>query len=158
VEPYRAQIKTRSDNRVATNQDFLYVQQDIEQYVKMQVEKTVSLNENTSIKERERVALQNKARDKERAARSPYAAKFYELSIAAATEPGLPPPLKDAVLIATNTVATTTNAVDQVDTQANQKPEVKKPAPGSDPVLEEAQQILTDYIAVLAKSEKVVAK
>ncbi len=164
VEPYLAQLKVRSDSRIATNQDFLYVKQDIEQYLKIQGEKTAPLNENTSIKERERVALQNKARDKERDARKASAANYYELSVAATALPGLPAPLKEAEKTAaldrtsTNLAATATNLLAKVEASADEKPESKKPAPGSDPMLDEAQQILTDYIALLPKKEKVAVK
>ena len=37
VQPYLAQLHERSDARVATNQDFVYVRQDIEQYQEIAV-------------------------------------------------------------------------------------------------------------------------
>ena len=45
VEPYRSELRKLSDARVATNQDFIYIRQDIDEFKKLQADKTVSLNE-----------------------------------------------------------------------------------------------------------------
>ena len=59
-------MRQNSDARIATNQDFIYIQQDIEQFKKLQADKTVSLNEREQIKERQTNQARQKARDKER--------------------------------------------------------------------------------------------
>ena len=60
VQPWLAALKARSDGRIATNQDFIYVKQDIDQFVKMQADKTASINEHETLKERERVFRQGR--------------------------------------------------------------------------------------------------
>jgi hypothetical protein len=92
VQPYLADLHKQSDARILTNRDFAYVQQDIEQYNKTQADRTATLNEREAIKERERVALQQKARDKERDSRPLPGLKIYELTVKNSTEPGLPEP------------------------------------------------------------------
>jgi carboxyl-terminal processing protease len=173
--PYLAQLKQKSDERIATNQDFLYVKQDIEQFEKNQAEKTATINEREAIKERERVFGQNKTREAERAIRKPDGVKVYEITVQNADKPGLVEykPGADAVAAATNasgddltvvgaivagaenagtnltnqttTTATTTNSVKSVATD-------KKSPPPFDPMLDETQRILLDYISLLAKT------
>lgn len=92
VQPYLAELHKRSDERVATNQDFAYVQQDIEQYKKSLADRTVTLNEHEAIKEREKERLKNLARDKERDSRPLPTVTIYELNVTNAVLPGLPEP------------------------------------------------------------------
>jgi carboxyl-terminal processing protease len=92
VQPSLAELRQRSDARLLTNQDFAYIQQDIEQYKKSHPDRTTTLNEREAIKERERVALQNKARDQERDSRALPGVKIYDLTVKNSTEPGLPEP------------------------------------------------------------------
>ena len=139
VEPYLAELHKRSEARILTNQDFAYVQQDIEQYKKSQADRTATLNEREAIKERERVALQNKARDKERENRPDSGIQTYELTIKNSAEPGLPAPVGT-----TNDLASATNSVP--------KAEAKKSPPPFDPMLDESERILEDYISLLQKS------
>ena len=81
VQPYLAALKAHSDERIATNQDFIYVKQDIDQFVKMQADKTASINEHETLKERERIFRQGQARDAERTARKPDGVKIYEITV-----------------------------------------------------------------------------
>lgn len=134
--PFIPSLRANSDARLATNTDYKYVREDIDQFQKLQLEQAATLNEREAIKERERVVLQNKSREKERAARPQLAGKFYDLSLTDAEKVGLPKPL-----------TSDTNSV-----TANGKPAPLKPKPGEDPMLEEAQHILNDYIALLAKN------
>ncbi len=136
TQPFIAPLRASSDTRVATNQDFNYVREDIDQFQKQQLEKAATLNEREAIKERERVVLQNKSREKERLARAPLGGKFYDLSVADAEKDGLPAQLTSN----TNTVT------------ATGKPAPLKPKPGDDGMLEETQKILNDYISLLAKN------
>jgi hypothetical protein len=92
VEPFLAELQHRSLDRIATNQDFTYVRQDIEQFKKKQAEKTETLNERDAIAERERDTLKNHAREQERDARPLPAYKVYELTVKNSDEPGLPAP------------------------------------------------------------------
>jgi carboxyl-terminal processing protease len=92
VQPYLSELRKNSDARIATNQDFAYVAEDIEQFKKSQADRTITLNEREAIKERERDRLKNTARDKERDSRPLPPLKIYELTVKNSTEPGLPAP------------------------------------------------------------------
>jgi carboxyl-terminal processing protease len=169
TQPFIALLHAGSDARLATNPDYKYVREDIDQFLKQQQEQSTTLNERDAIKERERVVLQNKARETERAARAPLAGKFYELSLADAAKDGLPAPLADgtnavdaklahgvkSISIANGTnskrAEAATNLVAQADA-SGEKPAPVKPKPGEDPMLEETQHILNDYISLLAKT------
>lgn len=90
VRPYLSELHQRSDARIATNQDFAYVWQDIEQFKKTQADKSVTLNEHEAIKERERETLKNTARNKEQETRPDTGMKVYELTLKNASEAELP--------------------------------------------------------------------
>ncbi len=206
VHPYVAELKARSDARIATNQDFAYIAQDIEQYKKSQAERTVTLNERDAIKEREKDRLKSEARDKERDSRPLPPVTIYELSLTNAVAPGLPAPkpffttnyeISDAVgkphggklagqtfFEFTNFFSTAYNAdfehfcrtnfpeltnIKFVHTNSGatnliaERPlansitnEVFKPVVsktiGPDPMLDESERILEDYISLLQKS------
>ncbi|HEY6168790.1 MAG TPA: carboxy terminal-processing peptidase, partial [Verrucomicrobiae bacterium] len=93
VAPFVAELKKRSDARIATNRDFAYVREDIEQYKKVKDEKSVSLNEEKRRKEKEEAETRTNARKKELAARPEANEKVYELTLKLAALPGLPPPM-----------------------------------------------------------------
>ncbi|MEI8290390.1 MAG: carboxy terminal-processing peptidase, partial [Verrucomicrobiota bacterium] len=142
VQPYLAQLRKAAEARIATNQDFAYVRQDIEQFQKLQADKTATLNERTAIKERERNAARNQARDTERTARKASDVKIYEISVKNADLPGL--------VEATNQVATATVAAHKKNTVETALDDKKAPPP-FDPMLDETKRILLDYISLLAQ-------
>ncbi len=165
VQPCLALLRERSDARVATNQDFIYIRQDIAELKKLQGDKPMpdlppdaggaqtleaddvaTLNEHEALKEREKFAAQNKAREAERAARKAADEKIYELTVENCDQPGLPPFLGE-----TNEVATAgpTNAV--AAATAGKSP------PPTDPMLDETENILEDYISMLSKSNMLIA-
>ena len=166
VQPFLATLKTRSNGRIATNQDFSYVQQDIAQFLKQQADKTVTLNEHDAIKERERVATKNKAREAERAARPAPAVKIYEITVKNAGEPGLTE--AKSTTEETNSVTATSNSTDNpvvtkvfggrakpAHTSTGTSPGKtadKKSAPPFDPVLDETENILLDFISLVGKN------
>jgi carboxyl-terminal processing protease len=146
VQPYLSLLQQHSDARVATNQDFIYIRQDIDELQKLQDNKTVTLNESEALKEREKMAARNQARDEERAARKAPDETIYELTAADCDQPGLPPPLGQTNEVA---VAGSTNAF----TTATGK----KPPPPPDAMLDETENILEDYVALLSKSNILIA-
>jgi carboxyl-terminal processing protease len=99
VEPYLGELLRRSSARTATNQDFVYIREDIEQFRKTQEDKTVSLKETERLKEKEEAEARQKARDKERLARKEADKKIYELALKQVDLPGLPPPVQKTNLI-----------------------------------------------------------
>ncbi len=145
VQPYLASLRQNSAERVATNQDFAYIQQDIQQFQKMQADKTTSLNEHEQIKERQVNQAWQKARDQEREARKQTGMKTHEITVANSLLPGLPP-----TATATNTLAATTNAPSATAV-------AKKPAPAPDAMLNETIGILEDYISLLPKKRALMA-
>ena len=149
VEPYVAALRDHSNARIATNQDFIYINQDIEQFKKLQADKTVSLNERQQIKERETNQARQKARDKERASRQASGLKTYEITVENAGAPGLPPPL-DLTKAETDTAGVATNQTDNINSQ--------KTPPAVDPMLDETENILEDYISGWPANRVLIAK
>lgn len=176
VQPYLVPLKERSDKRIATNQDFLYVKQDIEKFQKMQADKTFTINEKQALKERETNAALNKAREDERAVRKSDGVKIYEITVKNSELPGLVELGANTdtnALTATATSAADSNAVTAVISStgtnaatlgtatAGQTNAVsaadKKSPPDVDPMLDETERILRDYISLLAKSGVLMA-
>ena len=170
VQPFLAALKTRSNERIATNQDFLYVQQDIAQFQKMQADKTVTLNERTAIQERERVARQNKTRETERNARPASALKIYEITVKNADAPGLTEyhaEPDDTFTVTATSSSPSNNIVTKIANGGPKLPHTftgtsrgkavgKKSAPAFDPVLDETENILLDYILLAAKNRPLI--
>ena len=153
VQPYLAELSRRSTARVATNQDFIYIRQDIERFQKLQVDKTASLNEHERLMERQEAGNRQKARDQEHAARKAPPAKVYELTVERAGEPGLPPPLGE-----TNSAATNHPPLDDHLIQTAPVPAAEAPAPfATDPMLDETEQILEDYISLMSSKRTLIA-
>ena len=151
VQPYLAGLRQDSDARLATNQDFAYINQDIEQFKKLQADKTASLNEHEQIKERETNQSRQTARDKERDARKPSDLKIYEITVENSGQPGLPEPMP----------LTTTNAINvsvNNDSSRNLTTPTIKNASLLDPTLNETVSILEDYISLLSAGHTLIAK
>ena len=154
VQPYISLLRTNSMSRVATNQDFKYVNEDIVENQKFQSERTMPLNEREAIKDRERIALRNKAREKERNSRQPLADKIYEITLTDADKDGLPAPLAQAATNAvTGSVVGKSSANNNLGAnvtaeEAAAKSAPTKPKSGDDPMLEETEKILNDYITL----------
>ncbi len=145
VQPYLDTLRLHSSARIATNQDYVYIRQDIDEYRKKQFDKTASLNEHDRIKEREEISARDKARDQERDARKAPNVKIYELTVENAGDPGLPPPL-----LKTNTV-TATNLPGGKNMTPNHPIESVVPQP-QEPALVETEKILGDYISLLSSN------
>ena len=176
VQPYLSRLRQLSDARIATNRDFGYIQQDIAQVRKLQADKTATLNEQAAIRQRQADDARNLARDAERAARPLPNETIYDLTLEHAGLPGLPAPDAmtatnlDDLVIATHpngsvTVMTTNNdvitgmpldraAVPAVNSRLSG---VVTPAQPVDPMLNETENILEDYIAFLSANHTMVA-
>ena len=153
VQPYLDELLRRSSGRIATNQDYIYTRQDIDEFQKIQADKTASLNERERLNERQEADARQKARDQERAARKTPDVKIYELTVAKAGEPGLPPPLDE-----TNTVTATNLTADANSTQTASTNVVAAPTPPAvDPMLDETERILEDYISLLSSNQMLIA-
>lgn len=161
--PYISDLLTRSTERVATNQDFAYVREDIEQVIRRQADKTASLNENTVLKEVETEEARKAARDKERASRKPSGEIDYDITLKQVDLPGLPPPVGT-----TNSVTginptlkhpgldTITNSLPLAGRSANAftlpaAPPLTEPERADNARLKETENIMVDYLSLLAR-------
>ena len=164
VEPYLPELRARSSERVATDKEFAYVREDIELFKKRQADKTISLNEKQRLKEQDEAEVRQKARDKDRLARTEPQDKVYEITLKQADLPGLPPPVAktNAALaklsvhagaglsgVSTNSAATAAPSADNLE-----EADAERPAAPDEPMLE-AEHILADYLSVLPKGNLV---
>lgn len=184
VQPYLADLRQHSDARVLTNQDFVYIQQDIQQFKKLQADKTASLNEKDQIKERQASQARQKARDKEREARKASDMTTYEITVKNSALPGLPGPMPTIVTVTnyppgtaygvdahfrdffkTNGTTSADHAVAEANkitsagsTNAAGAAIITKLPPAPDPALDESEHILQDYIKLMAANRNLVAQ
>jgi carboxyl-terminal processing protease len=94
-----------------------------------------TLSEREALKEREKIAAQNRAREKERESRKAPGKKIYELTVENCDQPGLP--------------ACETNKVDYAKIGEGQLDEAAR--------LDETENILEDYVSLLSKSNMLIA-
>jgi carboxyl-terminal processing protease len=150
VRPYLAELDERSRQRVAASKDFAYLQQDIAEYLKLQADKSLSLNLSERQAEQKIHVARAEAIKKERVSRKKSDEKVFELTLQNVELSGLqPPPVK-------------TNAVAAVDASAfddDDDPDAQAAAAEAvvDPALEEAKHILADYVALVG-NEPVISK
>ncbi len=163
VAPCVAELRRRSNERVAADKDYDYVRDDIEQYKKLQADKTVSLNQSQRLKEKEEAEARQKARDKERLARKDSAEKVYEISLKQAAMPGLPPPVEKTNSVtaklsinssgsATNSVASSPVRPPVGDPDLDETADDEKP-PAVDYMLAETEHILMDYFVLFPRHD-----
>jgi carboxyl-terminal processing protease len=135
VQPYLADLRRRSEARTATNRDFNYIQQNIDDFKKMQADKTATLNERDALKERKENAARKMVRDEEMAKREATNERIFQLTVENAGEPGLPPPLLET----------------------NSPANISEGRLNDDARLDESERILEDYISLLSKSAGFIA-
>ena len=123
VEPFLADLKNRSDLRLASDIDFSFVRDEMERYRKQIADKTISLNETARLKEKKEADDRAKARKKELAARPEPPGKIFDITLKLADEPGLPPPTVRSNASTGSITLTTTNSAGLVSVTTN-------PAPG----------------------------
>ena len=160
VAPYLPELRKRSTERLATDKEFSYVQEDIEWFKKQQADKSVSLNEKVRLKEKEELDGRNKARDRERLARPEPQEKIYEITLKQALLPGLPPPVAKTNATTARLsqsrsslpIASTNSAIASAKEGfvPNTELDEDKPAP-VDADLTESEHILVDYLSLLPK-------
>jgi len=164
VEPYLAELRKQSAERVAADTDFSYIREDIDVFKKQQADKTVSLNEKQLLQEKQEADARKKVRDKERLARKDPQEKVYEISLKLAEKAGLPPPVEKTNTLAKasskDPIVGSTNLAQAVSPEVvagdDQDEEEEKPVP-VDPVLTEAEKVMVDYLALLRRSQVVWA-
>jgi len=110
VQQYVPALAKKSGDRVNTNQDFTYIRQDIAEIQKMQIGKSITLNEHEAIEERQDNQVRQKARDAERNSRKSEQVTVYDISLADAAKPGLPAPSYYPGMMETNFISSATYA------------------------------------------------
>ena len=170
VRPFVAELKKRSDVRVAADKDFSYVREDIDREKKLMADKNISLNEVQRLKESEENEARQRAREQEIKNRRPLDEKIYKLTLKQAAEPGLPQPLQLAdsakPAAGVNSAADATNSASVTPpapkSAADADPEDKAADPDLSPEerapLEEAEHILMDYISLSRAHATVTAQ
>jgi carboxyl-terminal processing protease len=159
VEPYVATLREESNERIATNQDFIDIRQDIDEFKKLQADKTAVLNEGEQIQERRSHQNLLDAHEQERQAQKPLNEKDYDITVENANEPGLPPQ-------ETNTVAATSPSGIETNL-ASSTTQKSPPVIGNDTIefqraeaarLDETENILEDNISLLNANHTLIAK
>ncbi len=135
VQPYLADLRRNSETRTTTNRDFNYIRQGIDEFKKMQADKTATLNEQEALKERKENAAQKMARDGELAKHGTPNEKVFELTVENAGEPGLPPQL----------------------VETNSPANISEGRLNDDARLDESEHILEDYVSLLSKNASLIA-
>jgi carboxyl-terminal processing protease len=135
VQPCLAQLRLRSEARLATNEDFVYIHQDIDEFRKLQVDKTASLNEQDALDQIKQIQSRHETREKERAKRKTVDERIYEITVKNSGQPGLPPQ--------------STNTIDSVDMTEGLRADAAR--------LHETEHILEDYIPLLKANHILIA-
>ncbi len=153
VAPYVAGLRLRSEARTATNQEFNFIRQDIQEFQKQLADKTVPLNEREAIKEREdHQALLNSHAQARLAQKTPDV-KVYEITVENAGEP----------LQATNAVSENAET-NSLSGAVGNKPakiignDVVEFQSGENARLNEAENIFEDYISLMSSNRPLIAK
>lgn len=140
IAPYLDELRQKSVKRVETSKDYSYVREDIERFDKMRADKSISLNEETRLKEREDLKKIEEARKQERKERHTPTPVAYKITLKQVGQPGLPPPY-DAV-----------KEREEKRRAAGLEPDADKADDGESPLetvdipLNEAENILLDFI------------
>jgi carboxyl-terminal processing protease len=163
IQPILAELQQRSSARIEKDQDFAYVQEEIDQYRKMLADRSVSLNMQQRLKEKEEATARMKARQADLKARPDTGEKVYEITLKQVDQPGLPEPVaKDPQL--TQTTPSTGAHPDHPDVaQANTSSsedgdlDTDSKGPSLDVTLKEAKRIMADLISLWPKDSSVAA-
>ena len=176
IQPLVPELQQRSAKRTAADKDFAYLQEDIEQYRKLLADKSVSLNEEQRLKEKEETEVRNKARQAELKARPEIKETVYDITLKQAEQPGLPAPTPKTNTVAsikvehpavagapeiqvtretktkTSDVAKADNAKSNTAGDDDEEDAAEAKAPPVDTTLKEAKRILTDLISMWSRA------
>lgn len=152
IQPFLPELKRRTLARQATDPDFAYVRQDMEEYRKHRDDKTVSLNEEIRRREKEEAEARKKAREKERASRPPFPEVRYQITLDHVEDPGLPEPIgqedRQASADEDRDPGTGTSTTLAAGSESDEETEAVHPT--VDVTLRETKRILLDLIELMA--------
>jgi carboxyl-terminal processing protease len=144
IAPILPELRHRSEQRIATDQDFLYILEDVEIYRKFLADKSVVLNEAERRREKQENEQRLEARANERAARPAPEETAYEITLKHLSLPGLPPPIVPSPHAAIASPETVLAGDDDESSEDNQSPAI-------DATLKEAKRILLDLVDLSAQ-------
>jgi carboxyl-terminal processing protease len=167
VEPILAELQQRSNERIKTDQDFLYLQEDIDQFRKIIADRSVSLNMQQRLKEKEEAAARQKARQAELKARADTREITYEITLKNVDEPGLPDPAPTTAQTAKSARSSGAASPDSANVgssseeshgdESSELIEGEPKAHGIDATMKEARRIVADLISLWPKTNSVAA-
>jgi carboxyl-terminal processing protease len=152
VEPYITELQKRSAARVADSKDFAYIREDIETTKKIMADKIVSLNEHQRLKEAAEAEDRKKTRDEDFKTRKPSQKKIYDLTL----KPNgveMVEEKKDG-----NLDIPATAEIAPVSAEPAKPAPPVIPTPEERAPLDEAEQILSDYISLLHSGHSLTAQ
>lgn len=142
VQPYLAELRKRSSARIAKDPDFAILQKVIDEEKRVLSEKTISLNEQARVKEKQEQDARLLEVKKALAARTPTKVKVYKFTLKQADMVGLPP----VVDLKKESKKTSTDGSDDVaDPVASSLSAV-------DTTLEESERIMLDLITLTPRT------
>jgi carboxyl-terminal processing protease len=145
VSAFLPELRADSAARVAGDQDFTYLREDMARLRHNLESKTISLNEPERRREKEEAMARAALRSRERAASHESPPTTYEITVNNADAPGLPAPRTPGVTAAPKTSELLDDEIG--DVRAN--------TPPNDPDLREAERILADYAAMVLRAATV---
>ncbi len=148
VKPYVESLRTNSAERLRTGEDFVWLREDVAQMQKNLNAKTVSLNEADRRSDKEKDRLREETHKRERLARHETQPPTYEITVQNATAPGLTRIQTATNAAPANAVASGTNSTAGTDGSS----------PANDIELRETENILVDYIGLLAHPATIVTQ
>ena len=168
IQPMLPELQRRSSARIDKDQDFIYLQEDIAQYRKLLADKSVSLNEEQRLKEKQENEAKQKAREADLKSRPDSGEETYEITLKQTELPGLPPPVSKTNELASATAphgpggisfsGDDVNAAGAVELPKSPDDEDSAEAkpPAVDAGLKESKRILTDLISAWPRDRKSV--
>lgn len=154
VQPFLPELRKLSDARVSLSQDFEYIREDMERVKERQNRKTALLNEVERMDELQEARDRDEARKAERESRSPTGNVVYEITLKDADSPGLPDPVGSG---RPTDQATSANASGDLELASEEDASSEEEEPPLDPTMDEARDILLDFINGMAKTKVVTA-
>lgn len=138
VQPYLKQLREKSAQRVAADENFFYLKKEIAELNNKQTNTEVSLNAEVRRKEKEAASANQKALMEKMAASLKSAGREYEISAKNAQQPGLPSPAANSTNTA-QSIARKDGAEESIVDRAKFTGVV---------VLDETKRIMADYISL----------
>jgi carboxyl-terminal processing protease len=149
VRPWVGELRQRSARRVENDPDFAYLREDIARLKKSLAEKTVSLNESQRRQQLQDAKARLTARKEERQRRAMPNWKTFEVTLENIDQPSRPSPVGR-----TNTASTAElrHLLGDMDEESILSEEFADGmVPAVDVILQEAERILADYVALSVK-------